>query len=478
MESSFEASKSFSDNKDDIELIPTQPQTSPKSSPTLSSSNNITSTSKLGSNQVLIRIYFIDDTHKTLSIDPSNTTGDQLWEMVSEKLGINNKDSECFFVWAQNDEIEWLLFNHQNISEVIKNWGILKRRYCNTEESSSSSSSPILSGLSTIRGKKSNTGSTSNSADNVGSTSGSSSPSSPKGGLSGFLTLGRKNKVQPSSPSLSSSSSHSQTSSLSTTIASEHASKLRSSFPTLGEEGQFRLVYRPTSVLPLDIEKSINTKEATHLFYIQAIHNVIDSNYPCEEDVALKLASIQLQVLVGDQKMEHQDHFKESIARYIPSHLLAKRKVEEWEQLVIPQHSLLRGSDSLQLKRAYLETCQRWPYYGSTFFRAKYIPANTSFFTQEFQGKVSIGINGNGFHIIDPKEMKMVSYSYRDIIAWDSTSNSFTIKFKIGQGDKKSETKPYIFKTPQGELINDLISDWSEEWESKEKKNNKDSKKK
>ncbi|KAM9987223.1 hypothetical protein ACTFIY_011652 [Dictyostelium cf. discoideum] len=470
MESSFEASKSFNDNKDDIELIPTQSQ----ASPSLSSSSNITSVSRLGSNQVLIRIYFIDDTHKTLSIDPNNTTGDQLWEMVSEKLGINNRDSECFFVWAQNDEIEWLLFNHQNISEVIKNWGILKKRYCNTEEtspSSSSSSSPILSGLSSIRGKKSNSSSTSNVNDGSGgSSSGSSTPNSPKGGLSGFLTLGRKNKAQ--SPQL-----QSQSSSLSTTIASEHASKLRSSFPTLGEEGQFRLVYRPTSVLPLELERSINTAEATHLFYIQAIHNVINSNYPCEEDVALKLASIQLQVLVGDQKMEHQDHFKESISRYIPSHLLSKRKVEEWEQLVIPQHSLLRGSDSRQLKRAYLETCQRWAYYGSTFFKAKYIPANTSFFTQEFQGKVSIGINGNGFHIIDPKEMKMVSYSYRDIIAWDSTSNSFTIKFKIGQ-DKKFETKPYIFKTPQGELINDLISDWSEEWESKEKKNNKDPKKK
>ncbi|KAN0043360.1 hypothetical protein ACTA71_011012 [Dictyostelium dimigraforme] len=464
---SLETSNGLNESKD-IELIPTQ-------SPSLSSSSNITSTSRLGSNQVLIRIYFIDDTHKTLSIDPSNTTGDQLWEMVSEKLGIKNRDSECFFVWAQNDEIEWLLFNHQNISEVIKNWGILKKRYCNTEELSSS---PILGGLSTIRGKKGNTNSTSNLEDNVGSSSsanndGSSSSSttnSPKGGLSGFLTLGRKNKAQ--------SSQLQSQSSLSTTIASEHASKLRSSFPTLGEEGQFRLVYRPTSVLPLELEKSINTAEATHLFYIQAIHNVINSNYPCEEDVALKLASIQLQVLVGDQKMEHQDHFKESITRYIPSHLLNKRKVEEWEQLVIPQHSLLRGSDSLQLKRAYLETCQRWAYYGSTFFKAKYIPANTSFFTQEFQGKVSIGINGNGFHIIDPKEMKMVSYSYRDIIAWDSTSNSFTIKFKIGQ-EKKFETKPYIFKTPQGELINDLISDWSEEWESKEKKtNNKDTKKK
>ncbi|EGC32674.1 hypothetical protein DICPUDRAFT_155341 [Dictyostelium purpureum] len=428
--------------------------------------NNSNSSSLLKSNQVLIRIYFIDDTHKTLSIDPNNTTGDQLWEMVSEKIGINNKDSECFFIWAQNDEIEWLLFNHQNISEIIKNWGVLEKRYCNKDEPTS----PILSGFSSIRGKTPSSPNISSSGlNNSGGIPPPSSPSSPgysTGTIKGFLTLGKKNKI-------SGASSNNSSSAISTTIASEHASKLRSSFPTLGEEGHFRLVYRPTSVLPLEAERSINKPEAVHLFYIQAIHNVIHSNYPCEEDVALKLASIQLQVLVGDQKLEHQDHLRESISRYIPSHMLSKRKPEEWEQLIIPQHALLRGSESLQLKKSYLETCQRWLYYGSTFFKAKYIPSNTSFFTQEFEGKVSIGINGNGFHIIDPKVMKMVSYSYRDIVAWDSSSNSFTIKFHNPNSSKSDSTKNYIFKTPQGELINDLLSDWSVEWETELKKQTK-----
>eukprot|EP01132_Coremiostelium_polycephalum_P000461 gene461-582_t len=379
-------------------------------------------------NQVLIRIYFIDDTHKTLSIDPNETTGDQLWELMSDKLGINNTDSECFFIWAQNDEIEWLLYNHQKISEVIDHWSILKKRYC-VPATPSSPSSPSAS-----------------------SSQSSGSKWSPK-------TLARK----PTSFFNNSSSNNKKSQSMSTTVAIEHASKLCTSFPTLGEEGLFKLVYRPTSVLPLPIEKSIVSSEATHLFYIQAIHNVIQSNYPCDEDIALKLASIQLQVSVGDQKAEHQNHFKESIERYIPSHLLSKHKPEEWESLVSPQHVLLRGSDPLNLKRAYLETCQRWLYYGSTFFKAKYVPVNTSFFLQEYEGKVSIGVNGNGVHIIDPKAMKMISHHYKDIIAWNSTPNSFSLQ--IGTHIKSDPVKIYTFTTLQGELINDLIHDWLVEWQ-------------
>ncbi|KYQ91868.1 Band 4.1 domain-containing protein [Tieghemostelium lacteum] len=396
--------------------------------------NNNNDNNKLKGNQVLIRVYFIDDTHKTISIDPTQTTGDQLWDLVSEKLGINNRDAECFFLWAQNDEIEWLLFNHQNISDVIKNWGILKRRYCEPV----SEGTGIISKANKTLSKKTGV----------------------LEGKLGFLTIGKK------------SGSKNQNNAMSKAIANDHANAhLKSSFPTLGEEGHFRLVYRPTSVLPISVEKSITTSESTHLFYIQAVYNIINSNYPCEEDIALKLASIQLQVQVGDQKPEHNEYFKESLSRYIPTHLIQKHKPEEWEALVSPQHILLRGSDSIHLKRAYLETCQRWQYYGCTFFSAKYVPVTTSFFLQEFEGKVSIGINGHGIHIIDPKAMKIVSYHYRDIAAWDSTINSFSVQVAVRNNKQSDQIKIYTFTTLQGELINDLMHDWlNEEW-SKEAKN-------
>ncbi|EGG14603.1 Band 4.1 domain-containing protein [Cavenderia fasciculata] len=403
---------------------------SSKTSSPSSSSPNVA----MKPNQVILRIYFIDDTHKTLSIDPNTINGEQLWDMVSEKVGINNRDAECFFVWAQSDEIEWLLYNHQKISDVINNWNAIKSRYIDNP----------------------------NGAD--------SPPLSPGATLKKLTpTLGRKSSSLLESLR-GSKKEKEQSKSMSTAVAIEHKSnKVHASFPTLGEVGMFRLVYRATSVLPLQLEKNVSSPEAIHLLYIQAVHHVVQSNYPCEEDIAVKLASIQLQVNVGDNKQEHTMHLRESLNRYIPQHLVSKHTAAEWENIVLPQHVLLRGSNISQLKKAYLESCQRWIYYQSTFFNAKFVPVNTSFFTQDFEGRVRIGINSYGFHIIDPKVMKIVSHNYKDIICWDNTSSSFSIQ--VMTTNKQNAQKSYMFKTTVGELINDLLHDWHADWEVDMKKN-------
>jgi hypothetical protein len=54
---------------------------------------------------------------------------------------------------------------------------------------------------------------------------------------------------------------------------------------------------------------------------------------------------------------------------------------------------------------AYLSIVRQWAYYGSTFFKARYIPAEAVYFKQEFEGKVRIGVNENGLHVIDPRKM-------------------------------------------------------------------------
>jgi len=49
---------------------------------------------------------------------------------------------------------------------------------------------------------------------------------------------------------------------------------------------ELKLTFRTTSILPLSQERSIKDPMAIHLFYIQAVFNVLTSNYPCEPDVA------------------------------------------------------------------------------------------------------------------------------------------------------------------------------------------------
>lgn len=49
---------------------------------------------------------------------------------------------------------------------------------------------------------------------------------------------------------------------------------------------ELKLTFRTTSILPLSQERNIKDPMAIHLFYIQAVFNVIESNYPCQPSVA------------------------------------------------------------------------------------------------------------------------------------------------------------------------------------------------
>jgi len=235
------------------------------------------------------------------------------------------------------------------------------------------------------------------------------------------------------------------------------------------EVEEFKLVYRPTSVLPLRIEHSLTQPEAVHLLYVQAVHHVVNSNYPCLTQTAVVLAGVQLQIQLGDQKPEHYDHIREALDRYIPEHLRDKRKNEEWAAEIHTAHQMHKGKDSLALKKAYLEVVQQWPFYGSTFFRVKGVPSQTSFFKQEYQGTVVVGINHFGIHMIHPRALKFETWKFQDLVYWDCSTPT-TFVFQVVTGSKQEPHRTYTLKTTQAELINDLMHDWSEEWQAQNSK--------
>ncbi len=134
--------------------------------------------------------------------------------------------------------------------------------------------------------------------------------------------------------------------------------------------------------------------------------------------MAVKLGGIQLQLTVGDynKDVHKADYLRyrknlvslwnssDSLPKFVPEHLLTALKLPEWEEKLFGSHQLHRGKDKTSLQLLYLELVRQWPYYGSTFFKAKYVQ-NDTFFQQEFEGAVRIGINENGVHLISPKEM-------------------------------------------------------------------------
>jgi hypothetical protein len=179
---------------------------------------------------------------------------------------------------------------------------------------------------------------------------------------------------------------------------------------------ELQLTFRTTSILPLSQERNIKDPMAIHLFYIQAVFNVIESNYPCEPDVAGKhashcmaenlaltrvrlslfaagLAGLQMQLTLGDHKPE--THTLEYLGRfgksYVPQHLKRKMRSTKWKTRIIEEHKRHTGKDKLILQLLYLQLVRQWPYYGSTFYKAEYLPATQSFYKQPFEGEVRIG---------------------------------------------------------------------------------------
>lgn len=378
--------------------------------------------------QVLLRVYFMDDSHKTLYVDPVETTIERLWELVSEKMLLSHESAECFFIWQISKEMELLLYAESTVQDAYDEWGKLLEQY--------GSKKSLTDDLKTVAAA------VVNRPELVRSPTKVSLQQSKSSTLKHSASYGSKPK--PAS-----------------TLA-----RTTSRVGTLedGEVDDFKFVFRPTSVLPLSVEHSLEQPEAVHLLFVQAVHHVVNSNYPCLTQTAIILAGVQLQIQLGDQKQDHIDHIKEALDHYIPEHLIEKRKQEEWVADIVNAHNLHKGKDNLALKKAYLEVVQQWPFYGSTFFRVKGVPSQTSFFKQEYQGTVVVGINHYGMHMIHPRALKFETWKFQDLVYWDSTPTTFC--FEVVTGVKQEPTRTYTLKTPQADLINDLMHDWSEEWQT------------
>lgn len=379
-------------------------------------------------------------------IDPAITTVERLWEIVSEKMLLSPESAECFFIWQISQEMEVLLYSDQTIQDAYDEWPMLVAKYGH-KRTLTDNLKTVASQMVHLNPEPEVRSPTKINLQRSKTATGSLNPSgSPS--LKQALSFGKS----PPSSTLAKSPTLNRTTS--------RAAGLEDA-----EVEEFKLVYRPTAVLPLRVEHGLTQPEAVHLLYVQAVHHVVNSNYPCLTQTAVVLAGVQLQIQLGDQKPEHYDHIKEALDRYIPEHLRDKRKNEEWAADIHAAHQMHKGKDSLALKKAYLEVVQQWPFYGSTFFRVKGVPSQTSFFKQEYQGTVVVGINHFGIHMIHPRALKFETWKFQDLVYWDcATPNTFV--FQVITGSKQEPTRTYTLKTEQAELINDMMHDWSEEWQT------------
>jgi len=194
-----------------------------------------------------------------------------------------------------------------------------------------------------------------------------------------------------------------------------------------------------------DDEREMQDLIAKHHVYIQALHSVIESEYPSSVEDAIKLAGLQVQITYGDHKSgTHTVGFlSTNLKQFVPKDLYSSKKPAEWENLIFRAHSLNINKSEEDAKSEYLEIVKQWPFYGTTFY-----PPCKSIGSKKIPAKVIIGVNAEGILLLKRDKELVSTHPFTEICSWASSSTTFAFEFGSQQ-----ESQKYTFETKQGAII-------------------------
>jgi myosin-7 len=153
---------------------------------------------------------------------------------------------------------------------------------------------------------------------------------------------------------------------------------------------------------------------AIDLAFIQAVHDVTDSRYPCNEDDCLTLAALQAQETFGDYN--GTSPFKDTgLVNFLPAKYLKgdKDAQSELEGKIIKIYQKLKGYTVMEAKLNYLDYVKSWKIYGSSYYFVE--PQNS----RDFPSDVVLAINAKGVLVVDPETKDFLAeYPYSEVVTW------------------------------------------------------------
>jgi len=195
-----------------------------------------------------------------------------------------------------------------------------------------------------------------------------------------------------------------------------------------------------------DDDKEMKDSVAKHLLYIQALHSVIESEYPSSVEEALLLAGLQVHVTYGEHNPNtHIVGFLNiNLKDFVPKQLMPMKRPSEWEALIFKQHAKNKGKTKEAAQTEYLNIVKQWPFYGTTFY-----PPCKAIGNRKIPSKVVIGVNAEGILLLKPKDKDLIStHPFTEICSWASSANTFAFEF-----GSQNESQKYTFETKQGAII-------------------------
>lgn len=206
------------------------------------------------------------------------------------------------------------------------------------------------------------------------------------------------------------------------------------------------------------------------LYYLQAVHNVLNGRYVCDLDVVVELAGYQLYcklgtgqtpalsdityavLLLGSALTISSTHacflpclsIRNDIHEYIPGSLLSASNRNGVAEQVLAGYDAFVNSwcvqSTQQARLAYLRLCKRQPFYGLTLFHVR-----NSRQLEVLPARVILSINDMGIGILGADSDEVLAlFPYADIANWGYSANSFV--FNVVRGSEETE---YSFKTVQ-----------------------------
>jgi hypothetical protein len=232
--------------------------------------------------------------------------------------------------------------------------------------------------------------------------------------------------------------------------------------PTNNNLGEFRLVFKK-KIFVRDEDESDSRdydKVAKHLLYIQALHSVIEGEYTCTPEDAVKLAGLQMQVIYGNYNASTHmpGFFGQNLSSFVPKPLMPLKPTKEWELLIVASHKIRTGMSSEEAEMEYLNIVKSWPLYGTKYFKNCKLTTKNKLLPQ----KVNIGVNLDGIVLANhkDKEQQLGVYYFTDLLSWSTTHNGAQSTFTFEVAGQNNEPVKYTFETKHAEAINDLVQSY------------------
>lgn len=213
-------------------------------------------------------------------------------------------------------------------------------------------------------------------------------------------------------------------------------------------------LFRNTNEIPRD------TVEVS-LLYAQAVHSVVRlDEFPVSERIALQLAGLQAQVLMGDF-VEGRIRNYEDVENYISARVrrAAGHSSMEWAVKIADAHRLHGcGKSSLVAKVWYLSLVMQYPLYGAALFPVQYKGVLAVFGNMP----LLLGVHSAAILVVAAADKRVLAtYRYSDIEALTIYPTESLLTLKLFKETPDASNKCLTFETLQKEEIASLVAAYS-----------------